>query len=102
MILISCFLVSGIVYGDDPVKGPGVDETTSGSTGSLNWQEMTMRTNVLVSNGLNVSTGISVNTTGLNWNFNVSSNFTVIECCKPTTIKASWCNFNADDERCKD
>ena len=102
IILITGLCVTGIVYGDDPVKGAPKDAATSTSGTGLGWQEQTKRTNVLVSNGLNLSTGISVNMTGLNWNIGVSSNLTIIECCQATTIKESWCNFNADDERCKD
>lgn len=101
IILVAGLLVSGIVYGDDPVKGSGTDSTTGSGTG-MGWQEQTRRTSVFYSDGLNLSTGVGINVTGLNWTFGVSSSFSNIECCQPTTMKQSWCNFNADDPRCPD
>jgi hypothetical protein len=102
IILITGLLVTGIVYGDDPLKGNG-SGTTNESTGiGLGWQEQTKRTSVLITDGLRITTGPSVGTSGLGWSIGISSNFNIIECCKPTTLRQSWCNFNADDPRCPD
>ena len=102
IILITSLLVTGIVYGEDPVSGAGMDTTFIGYGEGMGWQEQTKRVAVVYSDGLRVSTGVNATMNGLSWSFNVSSNFTMIECCQPTTLKQSWCNYNADDERCKD
>lgn len=100
IILITGLLVSGIVYGDDPMRG-GASNPTCGPGVGLGWQEKTQRTSMLVSDGIRVSTGPSVGTSGFGWTFSFSSNFTTIECCQPTNLIQSWCNFNADDPRCR-
>ena len=102
ILLINCLLVTGIVHGEDPVKSSATETTTSSNPTGLGWQEMTIRTPVLVSDGIRISTGPSIGTSGLGFSLNFSSNFNIVECCQATDIKASWCNFNADDERCKD
>jgi hypothetical protein len=99
-IMVTGLLVSGIVYGDDPVKGRGTDSTATASGTGMGWQEQTKRTQTLINDGIRISTGPSVGTSGAGWSINISSNYTVIECCKPTTLKQSWCDFNADDARC--
>ena len=96
IILITGMMVTGIVYGEDPVKGS--DTTTTG----MGWQESTKRTLSLMTDGLKISAGIGINPTGPTLNVGISSNVTLVECCKATTIKESWCNYNADDERCPD
>lgn len=101
IILITCLLVSGIVYADETVKSGTASNTTSGNHDGMNWQEQTMRTSVLITDGVRITTGPSIGTTGLLWSIGFSSNITVIECCRPCSIKQSWCNFNADDERCR-
>ncbi|MFA5814325.1 MAG: hypothetical protein WC865_01715 [Bacteroidales bacterium] len=98
IILITCLLVTGIVYGEDPVNGAGSNATASG----MGWQEQTKRTYVFISDGLRLNTGPSVNTNGFSWVIGISSNFSLIECCRMTTLRQSWCNFNADDPRCAD
>jgi len=100
IILITGLLVSGIVYGDDPVRGGGSDPTAGFGSG-MGWQEKTQRTPMLVNDGIRISTGPSVGTSGFGWTLSFSSNFITIECCQPATLQQSWCNFNADDERCK-
>lgn len=100
IILITGLLVTGIVYGEDPVKGSVSDTTTSGNT--MGWQEQTKRVTVFTTDGLKLSTGLSANTSGVGFTFGVSSSFTLIECCRMTTLKQSWCNYSADDERCAD
>ncbi|MCX6226880.1 MAG: hypothetical protein NTV01_19385 [Bacteroidia bacterium] len=103
IILITGLLVTGIVYGDDPVKDGAKDTTSSTSGTGLGWQELAIRTHVLVSTGLNLSTDLGVSTkNGFIWNLGFSTNLSIIDCCKPTTIKAAWCNFDADDVRCED
>jgi len=100
IILVTALMVTGIVYGEDPVKGAGSDTTTSGS--GMGWQQQTKRVLVIISNGLNISTGLNANTSGFGWTVSASSCFNLIECCKMTTLKQSWCNYSADDERCPD
>ena len=100
-ILITGLLVSGIVYGDDPVKGSGNGITTTTGSG-MGWQEQTQRTNTLVYDGVRITTGPSIGTTGLTWNLSFSTNLVIVECCKPATLKQSWCDYNADDARCPD
>jgi hypothetical protein len=100
MLLITCLLITGIVYGEDPVKGAGNDSTTSGT--GMGWQEHTGRQWVIINDGLRFSTGVGVGMTGVNWSVNISSNVNTIECCQWTTLKQSWCNYNADDPRCLD
>ncbi len=100
-ILLTGLMVTGIVYGDDPYCGFGSDSFTTGS-GGFGWKEQTIRTKVFVSDGLNLSTGVSANQTGFNWNINVSSHFDIIECCRAARLKQSWCNYNADDPGCDD
>jgi len=102
IILITCLMVTGIVYGEDPVKGATADATTSVSGKGLGWQEMAIRTPTLVSDGIKISAGPSVGTSGLGFSLSFSSNFNIVDCCKPCGKKESWCNFNADDERCAD
>ncbi|TSA38889.1 MAG: hypothetical protein D4R64_01170 [Porphyromonadaceae bacterium] len=102
IILITCLLVTGIVYGEDPVNGAGMDTTFIGYGEGLGWQEQTKRTYVFISDGLRLNTGPSVNTNGFSWVIGISSNFSLIECCRMTTLKQSWCNFNEDDPRCAD
>lgn len=102
IILITSLLVTGIVYGENPVQGSGTDTNPAGMVGGLGWQEQTKRTLVFISDGLRLNSGPSLNTTGFSWMIGISSNFTIIECCKWTTLKQSWCNFNADDPRCAD
>jgi len=102
IILITSLLVTGIVYGEDPVQGAGTDTNSTGTVGGLGWQEQTKRTTVFFSDGLRLNTGPSVTTNGFSWIIGISSNFTLIECCQATTLKQSWCNFNADDPRCAD
>jgi hypothetical protein len=101
IILITCLLVSGIVYGEAPVKGSG-NEAYTGSVGGLGWQERTIRTSVFVSDGVKVTVGFTITITGPGLTINLGSNFDIIECCKATSVKESWCNFNADDTRCED
>jgi len=100
-LLVTGLLVTGIVYGDDPVKGTKTDADTTAKTG-LGWQEKTKSTPTLVCNGLNLSTGVSVNQNGINWTVGVNSTFEWVDCCKPATLIQSWCNFNADDPKCPD
>lgn len=95
--LISAMMVTGIVYGYDPLTGPGAGSTEG--TG-LGWQEQTSRQPVYITDGFRLNTGVGVGLTGPNVNISISSTITRIECCMPTTLKQSWCNFNADDERC--
>jgi hypothetical protein len=102
MFLITCTLVTGIVYGDDPIKGSGTDSVSSGSGTNMGWQEYAGRQYVLYNDGLRLSTGVSASMTGVSWNINISSNFDRMECCQPISLKQSWCNFNADDPRCLD
>lgn len=99
VILVTGLLVTGIVYGEDPVKGSGTP-STSGTSQGLGWQEQTRRVTVLYNDGIRINTGPSVGTSGLGWTLSFSSNFTQIECCQRATLKQSWCNFDADDERC--
>ncbi len=101
IIVITCLLTTGIVCGEDPVRGSGTDSTTSGS-GNMGWQESCMRTPILNTSGLNLSTGVSANQTGFSWNFSISSNLSMIDCCRMSKIKEAWCDYNADDQRCKD
>jgi len=97
--LITCLLVTGIVYADDPTKGEGTDSTVGTGMG---WQEKTERTKTLVTSGLDVNTGIEVDGMGVHWTFNIGSTFEFVDCCKPSRLKQSWCNYNADDPRCPD
>jgi hypothetical protein len=91
-------MTAGIVYGDDPVKGDGSDSTT-GSTG-LGWQEGTQRTLTIHTDGLNINSGVSVGKKGFSVDFGLSTNVVRIYCCKAYNDIHSWCNFDADDERC--
>lgn len=102
IILITGLLVTGIVYGEDPIQGAGTDTNSAGMVGGLGWQEQTKRTYVFISDGLKLSTGLGANTTGFSWTIGITSNFAIIECCRSTTLRQSWCNFNADDPRCAD
>lgn len=102
MILVAGLLVTGIVYGDDPVKGAGSDATTTGSGTNLGWQEKTARTPTLVTDGLKITSGPTVGTNGVSWSIILCTTLTVVDCCKPVSSKESWCNFNADDQRCPD
>ena len=99
VILATGLMVTGIVYADDPLKNQD-SVTTSGFSTGLGWQEGAMRRSVLVSDGFRVSAGPGFSTSGLNVSLSFSSNYDIVDCCKPSTIKESWCNFNADDERC--
>ena len=99
VILMTGLLVTGIVYADDPLKTSGGDSTGSGT--GMGWQEQTQRTTIFISDGLRITTGPGIGTAGLTWSIGVSSNFNFIECCRPATLKQSWCNYNADDERCR-
>ncbi|MFA6482876.1 MAG: hypothetical protein WCW62_09880, partial [Bacteroidales bacterium] len=100
IILVTGLMVSGIVYGDDPVNGSGTD--SGGSDSGMGWQEQTRRTSMLWTDGMRISTGPSVGTSGLGWSLNISANYCFIDCCQPTTSKQSWCNYSADDARCDD
>jgi hypothetical protein len=102
IILITGLLVTGIVFGKNPVNGSGTDSTTTVAFAGMGWQEQTKRVTVFISDGLRVNTGPSLNTNGFGWSIGISSNFSLIECCRMTTLKQSWCNFNADDPRCAD
>lgn len=100
-VMAVCLMLTGFVYADDPTNGPG-SLAYSSVGGGLGWQEGTSRQRVFYSDGIRVSTGPTVGITGVTFGFNFSSIFTFIECCRPTTLKQSWCNFNADDPRCAD
>jgi hypothetical protein len=100
IVLLTGLLAAGIVYADDPVKGKGNDSTTSGN--GMGWQEQTQRTSMMINDGIRISAGPTVGTSGFGLSLSFSSNFSVIECCQPATLKQSWCNYNADDPRCKD
>lgn len=97
IILITTFMVTGILYGN-----AGTSDTGPDIPAGLGWQEQTRRVTVFVTDGLKLTAGPSLNTSGLSWSFGISSNFSVIECCRLTTLKQSWCNYNSDDERCQD
>ena len=97
IILITLLMVTGIVYGGGPSDIQGV-----AAPAGLGWQEQTRRVSVFVCDGLRLTTGPVLNTTGFTLTFGISSNFSVIECCRLTTLRQSWCNFNADDPRCAD
>jgi len=99
VILATGLMVTGIVYADDPLKTQS-SVTTSGSSTGLGWQEGAMRRQVLVSDGLRISAGPGFSTSGFTVSLSFSSNYDIVDCCKPATVKESWCNFNADDERC--
>ncbi len=99
-VFINGLLISALVYGDDPVKTGVNDSTASGSGESLGWQEQTRRTQVLVTDGIRITAGPSVGSNGLVWSIGFSSNFSIIDCCRPCADRHSWCNFNADEERC--
>jgi hypothetical protein len=102
LILITGLMVSGIVYGDDPVKdkGTGTNSTNSGS--NLGWQEKAQRGPKLVCDGIRITAGPGVGTSGITFSIGFSSNFTIVECCQPATLVQSWCNYGADDARCPD
>lgn len=97
IMLITCLMVTSILYGEIRVSGSGAD-----AQAGLGWQEQTRRVSVFITDGLKITTGPSLNTTGFGWSVGISSNVMVIECCRWTTLKQSWCNYNADNERCKD
>ncbi len=97
LIMMGGIMVTGIVYGDDPIKGAGTDTTTGKNMG---WQEKTCRQTVYISDGMRLGAGVGVGLTGPNLNINISSNISKIECCMPATMPQFWCNYNADDERC--
>jgi hypothetical protein len=101
IIMVTGLLVTGIVYGDDPVKGANTN-SSSGSGSGLGWVEKAMRWPTFISDGIRVSIGPSVGTSGLGFSLSFSSNFNWVDCCKISTNIASWCNFNADDARCPD
>jgi hypothetical protein len=98
IILITCLMITGIVYGEDPLTETKIRPVSYG----LGWQEQTRRVTVFITDGLRITTGPSANTSGIGWSIGISSNFTFIECCRVTTLKQSWCNYNADDSRCRD
>jgi hypothetical protein len=100
-VLALCLMLTGFVYADNPTNEPGALSYSS-SVGGLGWQEGTSRQRVFYSDGIRVTTGPTVGITGISLAFNFSSVFTFIECCRPTTLKQSWCNFSADDPRCAD
>ena len=99
-LLATGLVASGIVYGEDPLKTSSGTSTTS--TGGMGWQEKTQRTPVMVTDGIRISTGPTMGPSGMGWSISFSTTVTVIECCKPTTLVQSWCNYSADDERCPD
>jgi hypothetical protein len=100
LILVACLMVTGIVYGDNPLLGTSAASISSGSGTNMGWQEHTSRQTLFYSDGLNVSTGGGVDASGFSWNINFSTNITRIECCQPATLIQSWCNYNADDPGC--
>jgi hypothetical protein len=99
-VLVNGMLIGTMVYGDDPLKTTGTDAVGSGPSDGMGWQEQTRRTPVLVSDGIRITTGPAVGTSGFSWSVGFSSNFNIVDCCKPCSDKHSWCNFNADDPRC--
>ncbi len=100
IILVTCLLVTGIVYGKDPLTGAGKDTASVRYAEGMGWQEQTKRTWVVITDGVRISTGPSACSSGLGWSIRISSNISWIECCHSTTQKESWCNFNADDPKC--
>jgi hypothetical protein len=98
IVLVTCLLVTGIVYGEDPLAETKIKAVGNG----LGWQEQTRRVTVFITDGLRITTGPNATTGGFGWSIGISSNFSFIECCRWTTLKQSWCNLNADDSRCRD
>ena len=94
------FVLTGLICVERLVGG-GLSDLNGNYWGDgMGWQPQTSRQPVYISDGLKLSTGVSAGLTGVNWSININSTITQIECCRPTTLKQSWCNYNADDELC--
>ena len=70
MILVGGLMVTGIVYGDDPLKG-AANDTTNGK--NMGWQEKTSRQPVYISDGFRLSAGVGFGLTGPNLNVNLGT-----------------------------
>jgi hypothetical protein len=81
--MINGLLIGGMVYGDDPMKSPATTSTSAVSSEGMGWQEQTQRTATLISDGIRITTGPAVGTNGLSWSIGLSSNYNIIDCCKP-------------------
>jgi hypothetical protein len=98
LILLTSLVFTGMAFAEDPVKtGNG----STGKTGSgMGWQQGAIRTASFYCGPFRFSVGANAGLQGPFIGVSLGCDFGTIECCKPYPLKESWCNYDADDERC--